>query len=352
MPFDRPSLADLIERCTADAATRLNDGAPLLPVSNLAVLSRVLAGAVHGLYGYLDWLAAQVLPDTAEAAWLERHAALWGVARVLGSAATGLVQFTGTVGATIPAGTRLIRADGAVYATTDAVTFTTSTATAPVAAEVAGTGGNALAGVTLTLLTALSGVTAMATVGAGGLTGGSAEEDDARLRDRLLERLRQPPAGGAAADYLAWAFAAHADVTRAWVTTDAGAPGAVTVRVMTDAATADGIPSVGVVDAVQAYLAPRRPVTAAVSVVAPLAAPLAVTLALVPDTADLRAATTAALADLISTRTTPGGTLTLGALHGALAGVAGLDTWNLTSPAADVVASAGYITTLGTVTWT
>lgn len=350
MPFERPTLADLVSRAQSDAESRLATGA-LLPVSNIAVLARVLAGGVHGLYGYLDWVSRQVLPDTAEAEWLVRHADLWGLHRQAAAFAAGPVTLTGTAGTVVPMGTRLRRADGAEYVTTAAITLGIDPS-APVLATAAGVAGNAPAAAGLTVVSAIPGVQAGAVVATGGITGGAGAESDEALRARLLARIQAPPQGGSAADYVAWAMAAHPAVTRAWCYPEEGGPGTVTVRLMTDDATANGIPAAGVVTAVADAIAALRPVTAHVLVLAPVAAPLDFTLSVVPDTLSVRAAVQGAVADLIRREATPGGVLAVSHLREAISTAAGETDHDLMTPSADVAASPGTITTVGTWTWT
>lgn len=62
------------------------------------------ASAIDGLYHHQLWTARQILPDTADAEYLERHAALRGLTRKPAIAATGLVTVQGTPGALIAAG--------------------------------------------------------------------------------------------------------------------------------------------------------------------------------------------------------------------------------------------------------
>lgn len=350
MPFDRPALADLMARSQADAETRLTGGVPVPAVSNIAIMARVLAGAVHGLYGYLDWIARQILPDTADADMLVRHAGVRGMGLLAATYAAGTATLSGTAGTAVPLGTQLRATGGAVYATTAAVSIAGLTA-APVQALVAGAAGNAAAGTALTLVSAVPGVSSAAVVAAGGLTGGADQESVEALRTRYLARIRQPPQGGSATDYEDWAFGAHPDITRVFV--DAGGLGAgtVVVRMMTDDATSDGIPGATVVAAVQAALDVARPVCAAVTALAPVAAPLAVTLAIAPDTTAVRAAVTAALADLIRREAVPGGTLSITHIHEAISTAAGESDHELSAPAAGVVAATGYITTMGVITW-
>ncbi|SDH88285.1 hypothetical protein, partial [Roseospirillum parvum] len=60
MPFDRPTLPELVTTTEADLTSRLGTTAARLRVGVVDVLARVWAGGVHGLYGYLAWIARQV----------------------------------------------------------------------------------------------------------------------------------------------------------------------------------------------------------------------------------------------------------------------------------------------------
>ena len=91
MPFDRPGLAVLDERLAADIESRLPGTDPKLRRSLLGLLARAVAGAHHELYGYLDWIARQVFPDTADAAELDRWSRIWGVRRLAATHAAGTV---------------------------------------------------------------------------------------------------------------------------------------------------------------------------------------------------------------------------------------------------------------------
>lgn len=54
MPFNRPTLPQLIQRNITDIESRLPGRDARLRRSNLNVLAKVHAGAAHGLYGALD----------------------------------------------------------------------------------------------------------------------------------------------------------------------------------------------------------------------------------------------------------------------------------------------------------
>ena len=350
MSFERPTLSELIARTRADTESRLGSG-PLLPVSNAAVLSTVLAGAAYALHGHLDWIARQILPDTAEAELLARHAGIWGIARLAATFAVGTATASGIDGAVIRAGTTLRRADGATYTADADATIVGGTAAVAVTATLAGDAGDAEAGTALRLVSAISGVTADLTVAADGLTGGADQESDAALRARVLARIQAPPHGGNAADYIAWAFAGHPEVTRAWVYPLEIGVGTVTVRFCTDGATVGGIPEAAVVAAVQDYIDTVRPVTAAVEVRAPVALALNLTIAPSPDTAAVRTAIELALADVIRRDGEPGGTIRVSRLREAISGASGEEYHALTSPTADVVYATGRLPVLGTITW-
>ncbi|PMZ59401.1 baseplate J protein, partial [Pseudomonas sp. GW247-3R2A] len=70
MPFETPSLPVLIGRTQGDLAS------DSLRRSDAQVLARTLGGTAFGLYGYLDWIVEQILPDRADEETLERVALL------------------------------------------------------------------------------------------------------------------------------------------------------------------------------------------------------------------------------------------------------------------------------------
>lgn len=349
MPFARPTLQELIDRVDAEIESRLGVG-PLRPRSVLAVLARVLAGSSHLLHGHLDWIADQVFPDTAELEQLERWAAIWGIQRKAATFAQGDVDFTGTNGTDIPAGTLLQRADGRQYTTDSLATIAGGTATAAVTAVLPGAAGNAAAATPLTLASPIAGVSSSAAVAAGGLAGGADQESDADLRARLLLRIQEPPQGGAAIDYARWALEVP-DVDRVWVFPLQSGVGYVDLTFSVTAAAGGPIPAAPKVAEVQAYVDERRPVTAVAQVFAPALVALDPEISITPDTAAVRAAVQASLEDLLRREAVPGGTLLLSHIHEAISTAAGETDHVLVSPAADVVYAPGELGELGTITW-
>ena len=350
MPFSRPDIQTLIDRIASDIETRLPGADARLRRSVLAALARAQAGAAHGLHGHLDWLARQLMPDTAETEHLERWASIWGVARKPATPAAGTVTFSGADGSTIPAGTTLARADGAEYTTDAAASIAGGVASVAVTASLPGVAGNAAAGTKLSLSAPVAGVQGQATVDAPGLAGGADTETDAALRGRLLDRIRSAPHGGNANDYVQWALEVPG-VTRAWVYPAELGLGTVTVRFVADDDPAGPIPSQTLVDAVAAHIDALRPVTAAVSVVAPTPAPLDLTIRLTPNNPAVQAAVRAEIDDMLRREAVPGGAILLSHINEAISIAAGETDHALVSPTADVTHATGELAVLGTITW-
>lgn len=349
MAFQRPTLSELVDRVSSDFVSRLSLAGAVLRRSVLGVLSRVVAGAAHGLYGYLDYLSRQIFPDVSEAEFLERQASLFGINRVAATFSAGPVTITGTSGTVIPAGTLLQRADGTEYETQADGTISSGTVSISVQAVEAGEDGEAEESVSLSFVAPVSGANSAATVGTGGLTGGEDAEDDDSLRDRLLDRMRQPPQGGASHDYETWALEV-AGVTRAWVYPQELGLGTVTVRFVCDDED-PVIPDAAKVEAVQDYIDARRPVTADVTVAAPTAVALDFEIEIVPNTTAVKAAVQAELEDLIRRDAEPGGTILLSQIKTAIGVSEGVTDFTLTDPTADVTHTTGQIATMGAITW-
>lgn len=347
MSYSRPSLPELIDRARADVISRLEQD-DVLRRSDAEVYARVVAGITHGLYGFIDWLARQLMDDTAEMEYLERRASLRKITRKPAASATGSATFTGLGGAVVPSGALLQALDGVQYRTmADAIIVGTSVV-ANVEAVAAAAAGNRTTGQTLTLVTPIAGMQPGAVASA--LTGGADAETDDALRARFIARIQTPPHGGSAPDYVAWALEVPG-VTRAWCYPLELGVGTVTVRFMRDNDSGSAIPDSGEVAAVQAYIDAVRPVTGHLYVVPPVAVPLDFTIAVVPNTLAVKAAVEAELADLILRSAVPGGTLPISHIRAAVSAAAGEQNYTMSTPSADVVNTTGDITTLGVITW-
>jgi uncharacterized phage protein gp47/JayE len=351
MAFTRPTLPELIDRIQADFVSRLSLVGALLRRSVVYVLSRVWAGATHMLHGHLEFVSRQLFADTAEAEFLERIGGLFGVPRNSPAFAAGVVNVSGTDGTLIPAGTVLVRSDGVKYETEIDVTVASGSVTLDVLSISAGASGNCAGGTVLSFESPIAGVSSTGTVAVAGISLGADKEDIEDYRTRVMERMRSPPHGGAAADYVAWAKEV-AGVTRAWVYPQELGAGTVTVRFCRDDDLDGPIPDSSEVTAVANYIAAKKPVTATLTVVAPVATPINFTLHIAPDTSDTRAAVQAELTDMLRRTAEPGAITYLSQLRTAIGNAAGITDYTLTAPAANVSHTAGQLATLGTITWT
>lgn len=349
MSFNRPTLSGIITRIRGDIDSRLSGADSKLPASVLDVLARTYGGAANGLYGYLDWIARQILPDTADAEVLARHAAMWGLPRKGAVGSTGTVEVTGPLNTVIPAGTELVRDDDVEFRTTAAITLGGAPTAVPVEEVVGGPAGDTAAGTALRFVAPIAGVNAIAPVLAPGITGGAAEEDDEALRARLLTRIRTPPTGGSKGDYERWALEV-AEVTRAWVFPNWMGAGTVGVTFVLDGRP-DILPVAGDIDLVQAHIDERRPVTADLVVFAPEPFPIDLRIRLVPDSADTRAAVLTELDDFFARDAQPGGTIYISRMREAIS-IASGETWHdLQLPELDIEVAPGSLPVLGEVEW-
>lgn len=351
MPFPRPTLTDLVDRAIADVETRFPGADSRLRRSALGVLARVHAGALHGAYGWLDHVARQVVPSPATGAeYLDAWARVWDTARRPAEPAEGLAEIAGADGATVPAQTLLQRADGREYRTLADATVVDGTATLSVRAVEPGLDGNADAGVTLALVTPIAGVSSQAVVADGGLSAGADEEADDQLLDRVLQRIREPPHGGAARDYRRWALEVPG-VTRVWIYPGWLGAGTVGVTFVMDGKPDSIVPTEAEVQAVADHIAPLRPVTADVTVFAPVPVPLDLTILITPDSQAVREAVTAELVDLLARDAAPGATLRRSRIGEAISAAAGEEHHVLLAPAEDVAHGPGEIPVLGAIAW-
>lgn len=344
MPFDTPSLPELISRTQGDLAS------DSLRRSDAQVLARTLSGTAYGLYGYLDWIAEQILPDKADEETLERIAALrLNQPRNAAQAAEGAVSFSAAAGAVVDADVVLQAADGRMYRVTTGVTTVAGVNTTTIEAVDSGTLGNADPGLALTLVQPVSGVINAFTVIAPGLSGGIARESIESLRARVIRSYRVIPHGGSADDYETWALE-FPGVTRAWCRGNYLGPGTVGLFVMRDNDPVP-VPSPAQLLEIKNYIEPLRPVTAEVYVLAPTKKLVLYSIHPVPDTTAVRAAITASLIDLHEREAGLGDKLLISHIREAISRAAGETDHTLTLPASDVPAATNELLTFGGITW-
>lgn len=344
MPFDTPSLPVLIGRTQSDLAS------DSLRRSDAHVLARTLGGTAYGLYGYLNWMADQILPDSADEETLVRMAALrLNEPRKPAQSATGPASFMAAAGGVLDVDTVLQAADGRTYKVTAGVTTVAGLNSTTLEAVDAGTLGNADAGLLLTLVQPVAGVASTFTVLAPGLAGGVAQESVEALRARVVRSYRVIAQGGSADDYETWALEVPG-VTRAWCRRNYLGPGTVGLFVMRDNDVVP-VPNPAQLAEVKAYIETPRPVTAELYVLPPVLVPVPYSIHAVPDTSTVRAAIELQLRDLHQREAGLGDTLLISHIREAVSGSAGETDHQLTTPVADVVPATNQILTLGVITW-
>jgi uncharacterized phage protein gp47/JayE len=212
MPWTTPSLTDWRKQSRDYVVANLPIRGVLLPNSPMRVMADNSAGLAYQEMLYLAWLADQLLPDTAEAEWLDRHAAIWlpNRGRKPASFASGSATVTGIADTVLPSGSLFTAqaGDGTTlqYQTTADATVSTTPTPVSLRANTAGAAGNLAAGAILALVAGPPGGGVDSSAVVVSMDGGADEETDDELRVRVLARIQKPPMGGDASDYEAWAL--------------------------------------------------------------------------------------------------------------------------------------------------
>jgi uncharacterized phage protein gp47/JayE len=363
MPFQRPTLPELISRIDGDIRNALAIVA-IIRRSFLGAISRALAGASHLLLGYLDWISRQVFPDTAEGDSLIRWARLFGLELRPATFAELNIEILGTSGSVVPQGEIYQSSTGLQYVLDAEVTIGGGgSAIGKVIASLSGTAYNLEVGANISLLSPISGIVSQATVDSIEILA-SDTEDIESLRARLINRLQLPPLGGSANDYIQWALEVGG-VTRAWVLPLYTGPGTVGVSFVDD--TLDPIiPDTPKIQEVQDYIEERKPVTALVTVFAPVPLPLDIAVDIQPNNSEVQTNIINELSDLVRRDATLAGSykgpsetntgaILLSRINQAISIAVGLEDFEIDTingdPPANVVPASGELIVLGNITF-
>lgn len=365
MAWQTPTLAGLIDRARKAFRAELPGSDAWIWPNNVTVSAKVIAGAVYELFGRLDWCMRQLFASTAEATYLDRHGYEIGLSRLPAAPAGGSVSFTATGAFALSAGALLEASDGQQFALSAAVSLAgAGTIEADVVAVATGLTGNLVAGTALTIVDGTADVTAE--VGSDGFADGADAESDESYRERILFRKRNPPHGGAPADYVMWCKAVPG-VTRVFVERTWLGAGTVRVFPLLDDLRTNGIPTAADLTRIRTFLDTVAPASAGLTLAA--ADPVAVNVLiqdLDPDTTDVREAIKSELASMFRRRGRVSGsdagnaampylatpfTLSRSWVAQAVSEAAGEDSHLLRRPTSDLIFSAGQIPVLGTVTY-
>jgi uncharacterized phage protein gp47/JayE len=302
---------------------------------------------------------------------LDRHGQIWLVnadgstGRKMATLSTGTAQIQGMIDGTIvPAFTQLDSTIGLpsgfdspnATVTFETLTAITVSASAPVSVNIrcldAGSFGNLPDGSTLSITPPIAGV--LTTVLTYSLTGGTDTETDDQLRARILQRIRNPPMGGALADYVAWALAVPG-VTRAWANQEQGI-GTITVRFMMDdlRSSNGGFPLPADVTAVAAYIDQMRPVTVKdCFVAAPIKYLIDLTIAsLTPNTDETKNEIQTEVTDMLFRLAAPGQTIYSAWISAAIMEAPSVVSFDLITNNDFVMPNIGSMAVLDTILYT
>lgn len=360
MPFTRPTLQQIVDRTKQDARAVLGI-TTILRRSFLDALTRAIAGAAHLLHGHMTFISKQLFPDQAEQEYLERWAGIYGIQRTSATFAQLTIDVVFTGAGSLPVGTVFERSDGVTYTVDEEVTASVAgTLQAQITAEAAGQNGNIDVAELVSLQSPISNINSEATVAAI-VTEAEDLEDDDSLRDRLLNRIQQAPAGGTANDYIQTALSV-AGVTRAWVTPNLLGEGTVVVYFVED----DDdpiIPDAAKIAEVFNAIESAMPLVDEKTVLAPSAEPLNMTIKISPFTATVQAAITSELQSLIRRESqvagsyrgvglTYDGKIAISKIREAISQAPGEEDNELVTPTADVIpTNPSGLVTLGTITF-
>jgi uncharacterized phage protein gp47/JayE len=362
MTFVVPKLAELSQRARLIIANATEGATVDLWPNLFPILAKILGLLGKEWYLRVAFLYRQLFASTADEVWLARHGFELGITRIPAKVATGYVTVDVPSGTVVPYGVTYRRADGALFRTRTSAIGTGSATSMEFEAIEAGALGNTDAGQTLTLVDTglITGLGETATVSSGGLGGGADAEAIETLRQRILDRKRNPPQGGSATDWIRWTKESSGAIARVFVDSFIGDSREVWISFLRSDRT-NGIPTPADVAAVQAYVEDpiRRPVTARVSVVAPDPQPVNITIAgLSPDTPAIRAAIAAELAAMFADRVAPATpsqsfTLWRAWISEAISRATGETKHTLAAPASDLTyTTGGAMPVLGTISYT
>lgn len=350
--FTRPTLPQLITTIRNDILTRLAADSTLAALrrTDAEVYGRVQAAAVHTVYGYIDYLARNLLPDLADEDWLTRHANMKRAPRKAATSASGYVRWDITTnGITVPAGVTIQRDDLTSFTTIAAATSAGGVLRVPVTCDKSSSTGNTDDGLAMRLVSPITGLTSAGA--ADSIQGGADIEDLEIWRSRVIERWYWTPQGGADGDYAVWAKEVPG-ITRAWTYRHWSGRGTVGVMVA-NSNLINPIPDAATVASVQAYIEPLAPVAGAdIYVFAPTPHIVDFQIRLNPDTEEVRYAVEAELRSMMLRDGVPEGVLKPSRISEAISIATGEYSHTLVSPAADTPIARGEVGMVGGISWT
>ena len=313
-----------------------------------------LASEVQALLAQADWVLDQSFPQTAQGKYLDYHAETRALTRLPAAKAAGVLRFSAPSAAVtdyeIEAGSVAMTTGGVRFETTEKATLQKGETyvDVPARAVEAGANGNAIAGAVHVMAVYPVGITRCENPEA--FSGGSDEESDEKLRERVLESYRRLPNGANAAFYEQEALR-FPNVAAAKAVGRARGIGTVDVYVSTHG----GAPEEELLGEISAALQKKREIAVDVAVRVPTEKSIDVEAELEAEQGwTMREITDAAQEALQAyfTGERLGEPVYRAKLASILYSVPGVKNYHLLAPAADVPAGATELPVLGTVTLT
>jgi len=352
MAFATPTFAELLNRAGTTINTYVSGARAFAARSVFNVWAKIFAAAHLDIYSKMSADVLDFFTKTASRAGLIRRADDYGFRPKDPSFAQGIVIFTGSVGAFIPAGTELKLASGALYRTTHVASIPAALAVdVSVKAASTGSSGNAAGGMSINLVSPLSGVVSVATIGPNGIVGGADQETTEEFRARFRKFLASPSGAGDPEYYENLALS-QPGVTRAKCIRRYAGNSTFGLMFMMDNSYPDGIPHPGDIAAMQAFMDDHAAAGDIAFVFAPTARAIDVVIKnLVPDTPNLRANIQDALYAFIRDSYSFGDMVRLSQISETIGAVPGEESHDLLAPTTNIQVGAHEIAVLGTITF-
>lgn len=315
----------------------------------VTIVTKVLAAISYEFELRMGWLSKQILLSTStNLAWIKLHAAEVGIYQRAATAARGEIVGAGAASITYPSGIRFISGNVTYVSTLPVTAAVDGALVVPIIAEVKGSLGNRSSAGILSLadpgLFPALGVNWM--VDDDGLGGGADAEDLNSLKERALQRKRNPPGGGTLTDYERIVMGVSG-VLKAWAFRVPGSPGAIVVHFLFKGRP-DNIPIASDVEAVQAAIDVQRLIRVDDSVAtAPVRRPVDVTITgLSGDTEEIRDSIKKGVTAMYLAKCRPGltgdsFTISRSWYSEVISGVIGEERHTLVEPAFDIVLTGG-----------
>lgn len=327
-------------------------GVGLSQSCDLSARLYALAAQVYSLYIQADWVKRQAFPQTAEGEYLDYHARMRGLERKEKTAAGGVVRFLAAEAResnrVIPQGTVCMTAGLVRFATTRQAILPAGelSVDVPVEALTLGAAGNVAAGTIVSMAVAPVGILACTNPEA--CAGGSDEESDEELRQRILDTFQRLPNGANAAFYEQEALSFD-EVAAAAVLPRPRGVGTVDVVVASQA----GLPGEELLQELGEYFRKRREIAVDVQVRAPRTSTVDVAIQVAAregaDAEQVKAAVEQALREQFTGKLL-GHDVLLAWLGNLVYGCQGVANYVLTAPTADLLVAEDVLPVLGSVT--